>query len=425
MHITHRVAILTPPDTPFSRRIQHGIVKYAYPARPWLLGRRGCTPRAVEWLRRWGADGIIGYFSDRAALDAALALRLPVINVSDRLPDALAPTVRFNDEMIGELAARHFLDRGFRSAGFVGYENFAFSVRRGQAFEAAMKAGGATAFDACRVGGGGPLDDEESWSEVDDQIIVWLQSLQKPAAVFACGDALAGRVAEACRLASLRIPDVIALLGCDNDDLLCRMAQPGLSSVDLPVERVGYEAASLLDRLMENSRDERSVETATGVEPRDIDRAAGPRTGAAAPASPGGEAPALIRLPPVGVVSRPSTEVLSIEDVDVAGAVRFIRDHAGENIGVREVVLAGRVDRRTLERRFRNSLQRTILEEIRRVRLESAKEMLANTDLPMPVVAQRSGFSDAKQLSLVFHEEVGTQPTSYRRQFRLHDSAID
>jgi LacI family transcriptional regulator len=213
----------------------------------------------------------------------------------------------------------------------------------------------------------------------------WLLALPKPAAVFSSNDVPARHLAEMCRALGLLVPEEVALLGVDNDELECLLCHPPLSSVVNPAEQIGYEAARLLDRLM------------SGRQP---------------PRRP-------IHVPPTHVVTRQSTDIVAVADPDVSQAAAFIRDHAAENIGVADVVLALSMARRRLERRFRGCLGRTILDEIQRVRVERAKHLLAETDLPIPVVANRSGFSTPQRLAAVFRRATGQSPTAYRRQVRL------
>jgi LacI family transcriptional regulator len=192
------------------------------------------------------------------------------------------------------------------------------------------------------------------------------------------------QVSEACQLADLRVPDDVAIVGVDDDDLLCELGRPSLSSVALPSEQIGAEAAALLERLLHGK-----------------------------PPPPGP-----ILLPPREVVVRQSSDILAITDPDVAAAVRFIRNHGSRTIQVADVLEAVPVSRRGLEWWFRRIIRRGIWEEIRRVHLERGKTLLAGSELPMAEVARRAGFTDARQLSVVFRQETGLTPTAYRRQFR-------
>jgi LacI family transcriptional regulator len=198
-------------------------------------------------------------------------------------------------------------------------------------------------------------------------------------------DILGRSVIDACRAASIRVPNNVAVLGCGNDPIICGLSTPSLSSVGLPAERVGFDAAEFLAALL--------------TQKKLVDRRR--------------------QVNVSSVIPRGSTDNVSVRDPDVASALRFILAHAGEWIGVRELLLALPVQRRSLERKFRRVLGRSPLEEIRRVRVDLAKQLLSSTDLPMPIIARRSGFSEAKQLSQVFRSLVGMTPTSYRARFRL------
>lgn len=211
----------------------------------------------------------------------------------------------------------------------------------------------------------------------------WVQSLPKPVGIFACHDVWGLQVVEACRLAELRVPEDVAIIGVDNDDLLCELARPSLSSVAVPAERIGYEAAALLERLLRRAKPPRQP----------------------------------ILIPSSGIVARQSSDVLALRDSDVAAAVRFIRDHAHQPLCVADVLREVPVGRRSLERRFRAALNRGLWEEIRRVHMDRAKQLLATTVQPVAEVADKAGFSDVQQLSRVFRQETGLTPSAYRRQF--------
>ena len=203
-------------------------------------------------------------------------------------------------------------------------------------------------------------------------------------------DFLGLQLSEACREAGLRIPEDVAIVGMGNDDLLCDFARPSLSSVAVASEQIGHEAAALLDRLM---------------------------NGHSPPPQP-------ILVPPPGVVARQSSDVLAIDDHDVATALRFIRDASHKPIRVDDLLNAIPVSRRMLERKFRKVLRRGISEEIRRVHIERARRLLAGTDLAISAIAFNSGFSNASHLSIVFRQETGLTPTAFRSQFRGRPSTI-
>ena len=212
----------------------------------------------------------------------------------------------------------------------------------------------------------------------------WLADLPKPVGIMACNDDRGREVLEACRAAEVRIPEEAAVIGVDNDELLCELSDPPLSSVTLGAERAGFEAAALLDQLMAGRRKRAGQIVARAL----------------------------------GVVARRSTEVVLHDDQEIAAALRFIHDNAGQPIRVYDVVASLGDARRTLEIRFQQVLGRSIHEEIRRARLERAKRLLLETDLPLPKVAKASGFGSPSYLAVVFQKDVGQSPMKYRAQNR-------
>jgi LacI family transcriptional regulator len=212
----------------------------------------------------------------------------------------------------------------------------------------------------------------------------WLRSLPKPVGVFVPNDLWGVQVGEACRQVELRVPEDVAILGVGNDDLYCELTRPPLSSIIVPAEQIGYEAAALLDRLLSG-----------GKPPREP-----------------------ILLSPIGVATRRSTEVLAIDDPDVVAAVRYIREHAHLPLRVSDVLRQVPSGRRTLERRCRRALGWGLGEEIRRTHLEQARRLLATTDLPIKALATQAGFSDYCHMAVAFRKELGTSPSAYRQQIR-------
>ncbi len=223
--------------------------------------------------------------------------------------------------------------------------------------------------------------------EVEQHEVIrrWLVAMPKPLALFATADCVAWPVLEVCRDAGLSVPESISVVAVDNDPMICMLSSPGLSSVAIPAERIGYEAAAMLDGML---------------------------SGKMPPREP-------VLLPAKEVVGRQSSDTLAIHDPELAAAVRYIRQHAGERISVEDVVNMSKLARRSLERKFRAGLGRSPLGEIRRARLDRVRELLTNTDLAMPAIAKRSGFDSAVRLTTVFREETGMTPTGLRRQFRI------
>ncbi len=368
----------------FYRDILRGIKSFAESRPHWVFTPIAPEPETLGTLRPLDFDGLIAQVTDREMARTLIAWRRPLVNVSGVLPDLPVSRVGVDHVEVGRLAAGHLLDRGLRHFGFLGYHGHAFSVGREAGFRGAVEAAGCPLATLLRR-------DAIRWETSglwlwDREIPRWLAALPKPAGVFASHDLQGVQVSEACRRSGLRVPDDVAIVGVDDDDLLCEMARPPLSSVALPCGRIGSEAARLLDRLLAGPRRQRP--------------------------------PTAVVLAPTRVVTRASTDVLAIDDPDVVAAVRFIRARADEPIQVGDVARAATVSRRTLERRFRDAMGRSLWEEIRRTHMERARALLSGTDMTIGQVAAHAGFGESKQLSVVFREETGLTPTEFRRRCR-------
>jgi LacI family transcriptional regulator len=232
---------------------------------------------------------------------------------------------------------------------------------------------------------GRPRETELSWEQERRRLAAWIKALPRPIGIMAAYDIRGRQVLDVCRELGIHVPDQAAVIGVDNDELLCDFASPSLSSVRPNAVRTGYEAAALLDRLM---RGERLAATA-------------------------------ILVPPLGVVTRGSTDTLAIDDAEISAAVRFIREQALRDITVRDVLAKVPLSRRVLEARFKQLIGRTPHEEIERVKIEHVKRMLAETDLTLAAIAHRSGYKHVEYMCVAFKRATGTPPGKYRVQHRL------
>jgi LacI family transcriptional regulator len=370
------------------RGMLRGIRRYAEIKPDWLFIPVAPKASTLARLRRLKPAGLIAHLFSAPLAHSLLAFRQPLVNtasfdVSPRLRARHVPHVGADNQQLGRLAATYLLNRGLRHFGFVGHSHNPVCLQREASFRQAIEAAGCslTRFGRAEFLAYGQL--YRLWSP-DAPLLRWLIAAPKPIGIFASQEAYAVQVVGACRYVGIRVPDEAALLGVDNDDLVCELSRPPLSSIDLPHERIGYDAAALLDRLLSGAK---------------------PPTEA-------------VQFPPLGVVPRLSTDVLCIADAEVVAAVRFIRERGHLPLRVRDVLRVVSLSRRALERRFQRALQHSLGEEIRRAHLERAKMLLARTDLPTRQVAARSGFSNAKHLATVFHAELGVTPSAYRRQFR-------
>lgn len=378
-----RVALVMGQDLAYNREVMRGVQAYAHSKTGWVIRDGPLARHVLKPLREWKPDGIIAHLYDRKIADGLIGLGVPLVNTTNTLEDLSAPLVEADHFAVGRMAAEYFLGRGFRNFGFFGSAHAGFSREREQGFRDALAAKGFEA-TSCYAEYLPRPSAGVSWVNIDDRVRAWVNKLSKPVAILSSNDVPARELADICQQIGLDVPDQVALLGVDNDELECNLATPPLSSIVLPSQRIGYEAAEQLDRLM------------SGKPPRQEK----------------------IYLPPVRVATRFSTDTLAIEDADLRVALAYIRSHAHLPIDVETVHEHAAVSRRMLERKFREQLGRTVLHEIRRARIELAKQLLVETDLPMPAIAKRAGFSGARRLAVVFREEESITPTEFRESIR-------
>jgi LacI family transcriptional regulator, galactose operon repressor len=379
---TLRIALACTFSLGYCRRVLRGIKQYAEQKPDWVLLPIDIEPAAVKTALRFHPAGFIAHVLSPPLADLLSRLRVPVVNICGVLPNLGFPRVGTDNLLIGRIAARYFLDRGFRNFGYVGQHNHDYSRQREAGFREMIEAAGHTAahyHERPR-----PFDLMGRLWSLQKRFQDWVLALRKPAAVFTCNDLWGLQLTETCRQLGFSVPEDVAILGVQDDDLLCELARPSLSSIAIPAERIGFEAAAMLDRLLSRPR--------FMLKP--------------------------LLFPPLGVVTRQSSDILAVSDRQVAAAVRFIQGRAHQALSVEDILEAVSISRRALERRFRKTFHRSLGEEIRRAHLERAKELLVRTSLGMAAVAQRSGFTDGKHLATVFRQEIGLTPTAYREQLR-------
>lgn len=355
------IALLFRLTPGYSEGVVRGLATYARPTKPWLF--RFFDRVDVAALRAFKPQAGVCCLTDPAMAAEFRRLRLPLVNLGVRELAPKLPQAGNDDVAIGTAAARHFLDRGFTSFAYVTLADTPSAQLRRDGFHSALASAG----------------HEAQRPHIGTDPDAWLRALPRRTAIFAFNDHAASRIADRCRALGLRLPEDRALVGADNTESLCLLAWPPLSSVAVAAERIGQVAGAMLDELLV------------------------------------GRTPVSRYLPPLGVVTRQSSDLIAVEEPHVAAALRYIGLHAHLPIRVGDVSRAVPVARRTLEARFRARLGRSLLDEIQRVHLERAKHLLLTTDWAMPRIAEASGFSDAKRLATVFGQVEGTTPLKFRR----------
>jgi LacI family transcriptional regulator len=377
-----RVALLVETSSSYGRGLLKGIARYARLHGPWsFFLEPGGQDESPPPLRDWGVDGVITLFRTRRQARRLLALKIPTVDLDFTLPGLVPWGVCNDEDGVARTAAEHLLSRGLRHFGFTAWAAVEDGIslwesRRQKVFVGTVRSAG---FDAS-VYAWPEREAERAWGREQNSLARWLKSLPRPAGVMASNDQRARHVLEAARLAGLRIPDDLAVIGVDNDETLCELSTPSISSVALDTDTIGYQGAAMLDRLMAGRRVPRRA----------------------------------LLVPPLGVIARRSTDMLAMADPAVVAAVRFMDANIGRPIRISDVLRAAQLSRKTLEVRFRRGLGRTPHEELQRRRLERVKTLLQQTDWPLKQIARAAGFTYVEHLHLIFRRDVGMTPAKFR-----------
>jgi LacI family transcriptional regulator len=381
-----KVILLIEKSRAFGRGLLHGIVQYSNLHGPWLFYMepeiaKKSRKHAYDWIRDLQADGIIGYTWDANLVKAIVSLGFPAIIRGLEKPTRNAYCIVTDQVAIARTAVQYFLELGFRRFAYCGFGDMTWSVQRGENFGRIVADSGFKTYlyrqpKAKRLR-----------SPDKEQVIIakWLVSLPKPIAVMAGNDDRSQDILAACKIADIKVPSEVAILGVDNDELICGLSYPQLSSIALSTQRAGYEAAKVLGKLMEGQKIEKNEQQ--------------------------------VSVSPLHVVTRQSTDIMAIEDKQVAEAVNFIRNHSKEIIQVGDVAEAVGLSRRALEQRFGKVLAHSVHEEIKYARVNQMAKMLIGTNLSISQIAWSLGFPYTNNISRYFKQQKGMSPLEYRRKY--------
>lgn len=372
-----RIALSFPLRPEPWQDIVRGVYRYAEANQSWAI-----TIHAEEDVANAVAsepDGVIAMVRSQETARKLLEWGGPVVDTAGELDGRPFVHVGYDALAAGKMAADHLmLLRGRSFATFGNVQGPAGRSMR-QGFIEQFQCSGQEAVEA-------PEDvAQEAVNETSDlrATVHWLGSFRQPVALYAFHDSLARRVASACLAAGLRVPRDVAILSCLNDEFLCTVSQPTLSSISLPTPSIGFEAAKVLEAMMVSAA-----------------------------------VPERIELPPLGVSTRQSTDPAALAEPTLAAALLFIRANSRERIGVEDIAAACGLSRSSLERRFRAVVGRGPLAELLRERVERARQLLIETDLEMKEIAAAVGFSDVRRLSVTFRQKIGVSPGKFRARFR-------
>ncbi len=374
------VALLIETSGSYGRGLLQGVQRYVDEHGSWAISfeLRGLDSRPPGWLKRWRGDGILTRTGSREQAKAIARLNVPAVELRTNRYLPKRHFVGIDNVSLGRQVARHFLDRGFRHFGVYRYDIEDYFIVRSDSFINAIQDEN---FRVDSINAPDQIDDSRVWTQHQAQLVDWLKKLPKPIGLMACNDQMGYWLLNACRQAEILVPEEVAIVGADNDETLCSLSSPPLSSIPHDAKKIGYTAAWLLDQLMEGK-------------PTTADS---------------------ILIPPLPIVTRRSSDVLAIEDSQLAMAIQLIRRSACLGHSVNDVLKAVPISRSRLERKMRECLGRSPHEEMMRVRLEQATHLLRSTELTLDQIASRSGFSTAQYFCTVFQKMIGSTPITYRK----------
>ena len=376
-----RVALLIESSLASGRQVLDGIAEYMHQTGSWSVyyepGHFFFRNVLPDWLKHWHGDGILARVRTQKIAEMLDELGIPVVDLMSEFPKMEIPSVGLDHQKISELAANHLYECGVRVFGYCGIRGAQWAQRRYEYFSEIIN-GMECELQTYWL----PTRSSRAWSSETERarLAQWAADLPKPVGVMACNDVVGQRVLEACCRVEVMVPEEVAVIGVDNDENLCRISNPFLSSITVGHDRVGFHGAKLLDQLMQGD--------------------------------PPPSEPLVVGLP--RVVVRQSTDIQTVSDRDVVLALRYIRDNAYGMIGVREVAAHVALSYSTLNRRFHSFLSRSIHDEITRVRLERVRELLTTTQMTLAQIARVTGFTHHEYLGAVFKAETGITPGQFR-----------
>ncbi len=377
------VALLIESSNAYARGLLQGIIDYQHQHDAWSIylpeQDRGATP--PKWIRDWHGDGVIARIETDEIASVVRRIGIPVVDVSAARRIEQIPWVETDDAKVAKLAAEHLIERGFRNFAFCGEPNFNWSLWRSQAFVAALRARGldCEVFELPSRKSG-----SHSWLQEKRLLAKWIQLLPKPTGLMASYDIRARQVLDICRDLEIVVPDEIAIIGVDNDPIVCNLACPSLTSIIPDAVGAGYRAAELLERMMNGDSTNQESHL----------------------------------LPPLGIATRQSTDIFAVDDEDICLAAKFIRDHACSGITVVDILREIPLSRRVFENRFHKAIGQTPHEAILSQRMRRVEQLLRESDLSLEAIAARTGFEHPEYMNVAFRKHFQLPPGRYRNQIR-------
>jgi len=381
----YKIILLIDFAEEYSKALLKGIAKYSREHGPWIFCRMPLFHREtvgiegiLKWALEWGADGIIGQFYNDPNIGKIIEAGIPVIAQDFKKRFDEIPNITGAHHEAGSMGADYFLKKGFKNFAFYGFKDIVWSHERAEGFEERVtRAGHKVHYFEHKM-----ARPSELWYYRPASIGKWLKSLPKPIALMACDDNQGQHITEACRLYGIRIPEEMAVLGVDNDEMICEFSDPPLSSIGQDAEKGGYDAAKLLDHLIKNGMHDFYD----------------------------------IVVRPTQVFTRHSTDIYATNDDHIASSLKYIHQNIDKNLHVDEVVKQVPLSRRALEKRFIEVMGYPIYKYIYNLRIEKFTQKLLDTDMSVFEIALDMGLSDSKNIARQFRQVMGCNPSEYRNK---------
>lgn len=383
-----RLILLTDFTEAFAHNLLRGILEYSKGREPWVVCRMPPSykqsygiPGVLEWAKKWQADAIIAQFNDNDEVELFRENGIVALAQDFQSRFSVIPNITSRYELTGQMAADFFLQKGFRNFAFYGYKDVVWSEERYMGFRNRImeKGLGDNFFEYKNQ----PL--ENLWYYESEPLADWIKSLPHPVALMACDDTRGNKIMEMCQVLGINIPEEIAVLGVDNDEIICNLSEPPLSSVSLNIVKGGYEAARLIDRLIHNE--------ATSCED--------------------------VIIQPITIVNRLSTDIYATDNPAILAALKYIHQNLANKINVEDIIKQVPLSRRLLEIRFRQVTGQSIYQYISDLRMERFSQLLLASTEPIADLAMQVGLADSKNLARQFKLWKGCTPVEYRKRNKV------
>lgn len=383
----NKIILLSDFEEEYGKNLLRGITRYSKDHGPWTFCRMPTSYRdklgmkgILKWAQEWEADGIIGQFYDDDEVKIFANENIPVIAQDFKERLNTVPNISGSYIETGRQGAEYFLKKGFTNFAFYGFKNIVWSRERAKGFEERIEEAGYNVHYYEHENSRSP----DLWYYKPSELSHWLKSLPKPIALMTCDDNQGHHITEAAKHAGIRIPEEVAVLGVDNDEMICELSDPPLSSIALDTEKGGYEAARLMEQL---------IETDNCIAWEDI------------------------VVHETQVITRLSTDIFAAKDAYIVTALKFIHKNLDKNLKVEQILREVPLSRRSLEKRFVQTTGYPVYEYIYNQRIEQFTKKLLETDMSIFEIAIELGLSDSKNIARQFKQIKGLTPMEYRKKF--------